>query len=395
MESQREAYRVEAYELLAELETSLLALEEDPGDMELIGRVFRAMHTIKGSGAMFGFDDIAAFTHDVETVFDLVRNEKLSVTKRLVDLTLRAGDQIRGMLDGSEDGVMADTSMAGEITSALRELIPKPDGPADRVPQTLPPATEDEQVEKTYRIFLRPDRGIFTRGANPVHLLNELRELGECRVIAHMEAIPDLEGLDPEECYTSWDVILTTGRGINAIKDVFIFVEDECELAIEVIADVGSRGRRVSSENDRGDTDRARLMYRATICRKLWATKSTLGSCWSIRGSWSQASSKSALVEQEQIRAVRRKQQKEEEASNIRVPAERLDTLVNLVGEMVTVQARLSQTVASMDYAGLLSISEEVERLTAELRDNTMSIRMLPIGTTFSKFKRLVRDLSS
>ena len=104
MESQREAYRAEAYELLAELETSLLALEEDPGDMELIGRVFRALHTIKGSGAMFGFDDIAAFTHDVETVFDLVRNEKLGVTKTLVDLALRAGDQIRGMLDGSDGG---------------------------------------------------------------------------------------------------------------------------------------------------------------------------------------------------------------------------------------------------------------------------------------------------
>ena len=134
MESQKEAYRAEAYELLAELETSLLALEEDPGDMELIGRVFRALHTIKGSGAMFGFDDIAAFTHDVETVFDLVRNEKLGVTKMLVDLALRAGDQIRGMLEGSDGGAMADTSRAGEITSALRELIPKPGDPAGHGP---------------------------------------------------------------------------------------------------------------------------------------------------------------------------------------------------------------------------------------------------------------------
>ena len=103
----------------------------------------------------------------------------------------------------------------------------------------------------------------------------------------------------------------------------------------------------------------------------------------------------SALAEQQHLRAVRTRNQKEEQTANVRVPAERLDALVNLVGEMVTVQARLSQTVASMDHAGLLSISEEVERLTAELRDNTMSIRMLPIGTTFSKFKRLVRDLSS
>ena len=239
MESQRETYRAEAHELLAELEMSLLALEEDPGDMELIGRVFRALHTIKGSGAMFGFDDIAAFTHDVETVFDLVRNEKLGVTKTLVDLTLRAGDQIRGMLDRANGAAMAGTYMADEITSALRELIPKPDNPVCQVPQTLLPATENEQVEKTYRISLRPDREIFSRGANPVLLLNELRELGECSVIAHTEAIPDLEDIDPEECHTSWDVILTTRRGIDAIKDVFIFVEDECELAIGVVDELG------------------------------------------------------------------------------------------------------------------------------------------------------------
>ena len=95
IEAQREAYREEAHELLGELEISLLALEEFPGDAELIGRVFRALHTIKGSGAMFGFDDIAAFTHEVETVFDLVRNEKMAVTKALIDLTLAAGDRIR------------------------------------------------------------------------------------------------------------------------------------------------------------------------------------------------------------------------------------------------------------------------------------------------------------
>jgi two-component system chemotaxis sensor kinase CheA len=393
METQREAYRAEAYELLAELETSLLALEEDPGNMELIGRVFRALHTIKGSGAMFGFDDIAAFTHDVETVFDLVRNGKLRVTKTLVDLTLRAGDQIRGMLDGSEDGAMADTSRAGAITSALRELIPKPDDPAGQVPQTALPATENEQVEKTYRISLRPDREIFSRGANPVLLLNELRGLGECRVIAGTEAIPELEDIDPEQCHTSWDVILTTRRGVDAIKDVFIFVEDECELAIEVIDELGP-------EDDDAPAKRIGeiLIERGAVSQQdlqeaLGAQK-RVGELLVDKGLVEPSRVESALAEQEQIRAVRSRHQKEEQTSSVRVPAERLDALVNLVGEMVTVQARLSQSVSSMDHSELLSISEEVERLTAELRDNTMSIRMLPIGTTFSKFKRLVRDLS-
>ncbi len=388
MESHRKAYRAEAYELLAELETSLLALEEDPEDMELIGRVFRALHTIKGSGAMFGFDDIAAFTHDVETVFDLVRNEKLTVTKTLVDLTLRAGDRIRCMLDGSDSG-----DEAGDITSALRELIPNPDDPVCEVPQTALPAAEEEQVEKTCRISFRPDRGIFSRGTNPVFLLNELRELGECRVIAHTEAIPDLEDFDPQECHTSWDVILTTRRGVDAIKDVFIFVEDECELAIEVIDELGT-GDDGSAPKKIG----AILMERGLVSQgdlqEALGTQRRIGELLVDKGLVEPSRVESALAEQEHIKAVHSKHRKEEQASSVRVPAERLDALVNLVGEMVTVQARLSQTVASMDYAGLLSISEEVERLTAELRDNTMSIRMLPIGTTFSKFKRLVRDLS-
>lgn len=393
IEPQKEAYRAEAYEILAELETSLLALEEDPGDMELIGRVFRALHTIKGSGAMFGFDDIAAFTHNIETVFDLVRNEKLHVTKMLVDLTLRAGDQIRGMLDSSDGGAATDTSRAGEITSALRELIPEPGDPAGQVPPKALPATEDEQVERTYRIFLRLDREIFSRGTNPVLLLNELRELGECSVIAHTEAIPNFEDLDPEQCHITWDVILTTRRGLDAIKDVFIFVEDECELAIEVIDEAGPEDYDVPPKRLGEILIERGLVSQEDLQEALGAQK-RVGELLVDKGLVEPSRIESALAEQEHIQAVRSKHQQEEQASSIRVPAERLDALVNLVGEMVTVQARLSQTVASMDHAGLHSISEEVERLTAELRDNTMSIRMLPIGTTFSKFKRLVRDLS-
>lgn len=131
MDQHGEAFKEEAYELLAEMETSLLELEETPDDAELIGRVFRAMHTIKGSGAMFGFGEIAAFTHQVETLFDLVRHGKIPVTKGLVDLTLSAGDQIRAMLDASEGGEAAHAGRAGEILASLRKLIPGNDDYAE------------------------------------------------------------------------------------------------------------------------------------------------------------------------------------------------------------------------------------------------------------------------
>ena len=119
------AYRDEAEELLAELEGSLLELEEIPGDMDLIGKVFRAMHTIKGSGAMFGFDDIAAFTHDVETVFDAVRNAKIPVTGDLIDLTLKARDCIRMMLDHAYNGEPPDRQLIERVSSSFKALAPK------------------------------------------------------------------------------------------------------------------------------------------------------------------------------------------------------------------------------------------------------------------------------
>lgn len=389
IESQREAYKEEAYELLAELETSLLAMEETPDDGELIGRVFRALHTIKGSGSMFGFDDIAAFTHEVETVFDLVRNDKMSVTKTLVDLTLAAGDQIRGMLDGAS----ADTTRAGGIIDGLKELVPgKPEPSAATQPPPISIDGEDRDV--TYRISIRLNRDIFSSGTNPILLLNELRTLGECRTIAHTHDIPELEALNPEECHTTWDVILTTGRGIDAIKDVFIFVEDECELNITVIDDAGSSDDETPPRKlgeiliDRGFVSREDL-------QQALGQQKRIGQVLVEKGLVDPSMIESALAEQEQLQNVRHKHQKDDSAASIRVPAERLDILVNLVGELVTVQARLSQATAGLENSELLAISEEVDRLIAELRDNTMSIRMLPIGTTFSKFTRLVRDLSN
>ncbi|MDR3554546.1 MAG: chemotaxis protein CheA [Syntrophobacteraceae bacterium] len=392
MESQREIYRAEACELLAELETSLLALEESPCDSELIGRVFRALHTIKGSGAMAGFEDIATFTHDIETVFDLVRSNELCVTKSLIDLTLQARDQIRSMLDDA--GAAPSAPETAHITNSLKRLIPKPVAPPVKAIQAAPAEYEDQEAEKTFRINFRPNREIFSRGTNPLLLLNELRQMGACSVVAHTEAIPDLEELDPEECHLSWDVILTTTQGENAIRDVFIFVEDECTLEIKLIRAAGMQDDETPPKK-LGEILIERGLVTNEDLREALGSQKRIGELLVDRGVVHASMVESGLAEQEHVQAVRGKQVKEEQASSIRVRAEKLDTLVDLVGEMVTVQARLSQAAASMDNPELLSISEEVERLTAELRDNTMSIRMLPIGTTFSKFKRLVRDLSA
>ncbi len=375
-----ELFLEEAYELLADLEIALLELEEKPADMELIGRVFRALHTIKGSGGMVGLDEIAAFTHEVETVFDRVRDGQIAVTKELVNLTLAARDQIKVMLDAVGSGIAADQEQAQEIVALTRQLISTAGEPA-AAEATSPPSdnAQADTVEDnvTYRIRFRPALDIFMDGTDPLMLLEELGELGECQVVAHAEDVPPLAEINPESCYTYWDVILTTQQGLNAIKDVFIFVEDDCELNIEVVseeleaetvAQEEIAPEMVEFEAAAGDQEQAALAKPDLEPRKTPPGKDG---------------------------ASQPKSQAAQNVSSIRVPADKLDQLVNLVGELVTVQARFSQTVDSPDKVVLVSIAEEVERLTGELRDITLNIRMIPIGTTFSQFKRLVRDLSN
>ena len=400
MDSQyADTFKEEAYELLAELESSLLELEERPADMELIGRVFRAMHTIKGSGAMFGFDDIAAFTHQVETAFDQVRSGKLQVTKKMINLTLAARDQIKAMLDGAGVEGAVDAEVTSRLITGFKELLqeeqPPPPAPTPSSPPAQPPQEGGEAI--TYRIRFKPKHTIFSSGTNPLSLLKELRGLGICHIVAQMCDVPELGDLDPEDCYLFWDVILTTEQGINAIKDVFIFVEDDCELKIDLIGDGGGDetikklGEILVERGDLAPGD----------IEVILSTQKRLGELLVEQGLVTPAQIQSALVEQQHIKEVRQERKLKEEqqardaGASIRVPAEKLDVLVNLVGELVTIQARMTQTAFGREDAELINIAEEVERLTGELRDNALNIRMLPIGTTFNKFKRLVRDLSA
>ncbi len=387
-------YREEATELLAELETSLLELEETPDDHELISRVFRAMHTIKGSGAMFGFDEIAAFTHEVETVFDLVRNGKMKVTKELLNLTLQSRDHISALLDASAGIGEIDNSVGDEIIASLRKLTTRQGGAGNGQEPPLPEVTEKkpQEVLQTWRIRFEPNRELLICGSNPLSLLGELHSLGKCTVTAHFDAVPPLDSLIPEHCYLYWDIVLTTARGEAAIRDVFIFVEDDCRIGIKLIDDPA--GQEVESYKKLGEI----LIDRGDITpdelQRALESQKPVGELLVEKGTVTEEKVRSALAEQQQVKAVRQERATPETAASIRVPAERLDQLVNLVGEMVTVQARLTQVANQQRDATFISIAEEVERLTNELRDTALNIRMLPIGSTFSKFKRLVRDLS-
>ncbi|MEO5356912.1 MAG: chemotaxis protein CheA [Nitrospirae bacterium YQR-1] len=407
LEKGREIFIEEAQELLAELETSLLELEENPADTELVGRVFRAMHTIKGSGAMFGFDDISTFTHEVETAFDMVRNGELAVTTNLINLTLMARDQIRAMMEAFRGGPQVDEERSTEIINGFKLImagVGAEKGHTDESVTKSEITTESHTTPQaeiisgpasivTYRVRFRPAPELFTTGTNPILLLNEIRQIGKATIVAQTGSIPALEDFDPETCLTYWDIVITTEQGVNAIKDVFIFVEDLCEVKIEVIDEGG-----IFDEEQRHLKLGEILLSRGDVSlddlKGILGKQKKVGEILVEAGITDEAHIASALAEQKHLKDVKEQRQKTDTAS-IRVPSDKLDKLVDLVGELVTVQARLSQTVTDFSDGVLLAISEEVERLTWELRDSTMSIRMLPIGSTFSKFKRLLRDLSA
>ena len=354
----KQAFQDEARELLTELESALLELDRNRDDREVLGRAFRALHTIKGSGAMFGFDDIAGFAHGLEAAFDRLRTGELAATGDLINLTLAAGDQIKTMLDAAGGRGTVDADRTAGILAELRRLT----GGTESVQETpaAPARVEREPVPapesplRQWRVHFRPNPEILLQGTNPLLLFRELRDLGTVALAVDTAGIPPLGELDAERCYLAWDLVLTTAAPPEAIRDVFIFVEDSCELAIapegppEADAQAGAKGEAAESATAVPAKRRPPASAPAP-----------------------------------------------QAASSIRVSADKLDQLVNLVGELVTVQARLSEVAGRRDDADILDISEAVDRLTAALRENSMSIRMLPLRTTFERFRRLVHDLAA
>jgi two-component system chemotaxis sensor kinase CheA len=372
----------EARELLTEIEESLLALESSPDDADQVARLFRAMHTIKGSGAMFGFDEIARVTHEVETVFDQVRSGQLGLSTDLLSLTLEAKDHIQTLLD------VEDTTPFTQRSDSLIERFRQAGGEAPAQGQAAP-AKEKEAEScrdncKTYWVRYRPAPDTFLSGTNPLALIEELSGLGRMWLRYHDADIPPLEALSPERAYGWWDLLLVTNKGEDAIRDVFIFVEDEGGVRIRLISELTMRGG--DSEELMNMIEASRSLGPDVVADKL---STFLAGKTALRGTGV------GVVSTQRRTETQEKAASSVQSSSIRVDGVRLDNLVNLVGELVIVQSRLSQAVLNKNEQAVRNIAEELQRLTSEMRDYALGIRMVPIGTMYSTLHRLVRDLST
>ena len=380
MDRNQQAFIEEAKELLTDLEEALLAIENDPRNMELVGRIFRAMHTIKGSSALFGFETIASFTHKLETAFDLVREGKVSVTPDLITLTLASRDQINLLLELAISGENPDQALVAkgdEILRKLQALVPavaETDGTSEKNDTVRPQVSATGQIPILYRIHFKPPENIYLRGLDPLNLIQELAEMGDEEHVVHNGETSVRTDDEKDLCSAIYDILLLTAQPVDAIRDVFIFVEEDSVLQIEKLYDAAPFGK-----------EKWQPLIEALRFSKNLPDSSLI-----------------ALIKEPQHTQAEEKNNSTGNAPNgnhqttqsIKVPSERLDKLVNLVGELVTVQARLTMAAANLSDPTLTQIAEEVETLISELRDNAMSIRMVPIGTTFARFRRLVRDLS-
>nr|AUN37515.1 signal transduction histidine kinase CheA [uncultured bacterium] len=361
-------FLLEAEDLLTQIEEVTLELNPAAPDGEAINRLFRAFHTIKGSGSMFGFDAVASFTHHVETALDQVREGRLGLSRELLALVLGAKDHIQALFQASQSGAPTPIA-AGEKLIVELGRLGNPTPAVATTPLPVAPAPAPVTATQEYRIRFRPERGILAAGTNPLALLQELRGLGVCQITANADAVPALEELQPDQCYLAWEILLTTDRGLNAIKDVFIFVEDGSELTIT------AQPQSVSAKS---------IEPEPSPLPEPTAAPQTFAPARSITPAPSRAAS--------EVPATARASATRD--ATVRVPSEKLDRLVNLVGELVMNQSRLTQVAGRCNLPDLAVPVEEIERLVSELRDNVLGIRMMPIGTTFSRFKRLVHDLS-
>ena len=348
----------ESFEGLQLMESSLLELDCASPDAETINAIFRAAHSIKGSSSTFGFAAVAEFTHVLETLLDQVRVGMRRLTPEIVDLLLRSVDCLSGMLRSLQSGTALDTGQSRELIAAFNAILANRGAAAAAATPTAP--IEPNPVPagtRNWNITFIPNTNILRTGNEPARMLRELAELGTLQCTALLDRLPEFTALTPEECHLGWHITLATAEEQRRIEEIFEWVADESDLRIEpAIAPVAAAVQLVAAPEtltEPGETgDRPDVP-----AKNMRATEST----------------------------------------SIRVSIEKIDSLVNLVGELVITQSMLGQLGTDFDMSRLMRLQEglaQLEHNTRELQESVMRIRMLPISFTFSRFPRMVRDLS-
>ncbi|NPA36458.1 MAG: chemotaxis protein CheA [Chlorobi bacterium] len=368
----KEKFVEEAQDNVRDLEESLLLLEEDLNNMDIIERIFRAMHSLKGGGAMFGFNDLSDFTHHLETIFDLIRNNQLKANPEIISLTFKSIDHIKELLEKGNLESQDDIDEQNEIIKEIEKFVNINDKDTNEpeLKEDESKVTDDES--KTYLISVIPNEDILKNGTNPLFLLDDLHAMGNAVTISFTKNIPLIEEFEPIKNYCSWQVVLNTVESDNEIKDVFIFVEDECTIEITEIA----------NGNVLNNPMLKKLIEEAEATQEFIKKEAVQ----ELNFEKNKTTSKAGLKKKNLF--------KEHKISSIRVASNKIDDLVNLVSEMVTIQAQLNLYAENSGDPAIISLAENIQKLSRQLRDNAFEISLIPLQNELMRFQRLVRDLS-
>lgn len=377
MEQFKATYIEESLEGLDDMESNLLELSPGSQDMDAINTIFRAAHSIKGGGATFGFTEIAEFTHVVETLLDQIRNKQREITRDAIDLFLQAVDCLRDMMGATDKGDEIDNARVDELQQRLNLLLGQDAAPGSDIEKSLADKVEKvvtQSANTTWLIHFKPNYDMLRTGNDAVRMIRELEALGDIEVDVNTDELPSYDELDPEACYLSWTIRLNTEAKEKDIQEIFSWVEDECELSIKPI----------SAEQTQDEPQPA-----------LNLVENTLPSTGQAASTESNPPAPQGAAQNAKARS-----DKKSESSSIRVAIEKIDDLINMVGELVITQSMLSQLgdaeVTEFDQSRLEKMREglaQLERNTRELQESVMRIRMLPISFTFNRFPRLVHDM--
>ena len=386
----QERFKEEVKEYFERLETGLLLLEQDTENFQAIDEIFRLMHSMKGSGGMFGFDLLSDVTHDLESLYEIFRSKKIPINSEVISFTLNSIDGLHHLLiqEPTEEHHLLAQKMKAETQRLISRLIPsvekinEKDGRDNR--STDLKVTTDNQT--TYFISFKPDENIFENGTNPLYLIDELNALGECNIQTFFDFLPDLSEIDPGKCYTSWEMFVATAEETDTLHDVFIFVSDKARIEIEKV----SAGNKIHNETILADFLNSRLS------RELWTPPEPI-----ISGN---ESVEEIPVEKEKTELSNDSDQPVDElkmaalpnatVDSIRVDSQKIDQYMNLVSELITAQSRLEMVSSKIHHPDLELVTEALDKIGRQLRDNAFDMSLIPLQSIAVRFKRLIHDLS-
>lgn len=372
----------EATDNVASIEEALFELENDPENKEIIERLFRSMHTIKGGGAMFGFNDLSNFTHNLETIYDHIRNDKIKVTKDIISLTFESLDYIRLLLEKGQLTDPDDIAHQQDYIKRLQAHFAPGEGlyvnpnKAGQQQAAQPQVEKEEEAgPKNYLVNFEPFENLLSNGTNPLFIIEDLMALGEAKTVSYLQDVHPFMEFEPLAMRIKWQVVLQTDQDVNDIKDVFIFVEDDCKVEITELP----KGDIVSN------TDKLPEMMANAHSTGVMLKKEDFDVFKVVK----QAAVASAKPEAKQ------QQQETAKIATQRVSSAKIDELVNAVGELVTMQAQLNLIASKSNNEAFASITEQMEKITRQLRETSFEMSLVPLQGELVRFQRLVRDLSN